>query len=240
MYSRNTDITYIIAYVLVIVTFSYIFIPSLWLFLFSIDSGMNHIDRVYPYQQDRKPLHDHPVLIYIHMYANIIALGIQISLLWLHPPMISKVIHRRLAWTYTFLVITGTSASILYASKQSYGNDGGRSGTFAFGVMALATFYTLATSLYCICVRRDAVLHREWSIRNFAVLFGNGVLFRVLANTYLVYMARWGSDFYATWCQMIYLSWLGPLFIAEQYLAWERSRSHITLSDHKPDQQKAF
>ena len=118
----------------------------------------------------------------------------------------------------------GTTSSIAYASNQNYGNDGGKSGTFAFGIMALATFSTLATALYYIYIRRDATLHREWALRNFAVLFGNGVVFRLLANTYLVYMVSCGAEFYAAWCQMIYLAWMLPLFGAELYLAWERSR----------------
>ena len=98
-------VAYTLAYALALATFAYVFLPSLWLFLFGVESGMNHIDRVYPYPQARKPLHEHPALIYTHMYANIIALGIQLSLLSLHPPTISKTVHRRLAWTYTLLVI---------------------------------------------------------------------------------------------------------------------------------------
>jgi pimeloyl-ACP methyl ester carboxylesterase len=222
-WAETRIVTYGIAYALTVASFAIVFIPVLWLFLHGIERGMDHIDRVYPYPQARKPLHDHPALIYIHMYANIMALGLQISLLHFHPPTISKVLHGGLAWTYTILVTTGTLASIAYASKQSYGSDGGKSGTFAFGVMALATFGTLATSLYYVYIQRDVKLHREWSLRNFAVLFGNGIVFRLLANTYLVYMIRWGADFYSTWCQMIYLSWLLPLFATEQYLAWERS-----------------
>lgn len=218
------NLTYSIAYSLTIVCFTIIFIPALWHFSFGVEAGMTHIDRLYPYPQSRQPLHEHPVLIYLHIYANIVALGIQIALLSLHPPSISIRVHSRLAWTYTILVTAGTVSSIYYASHQNYGSDHGRSGTFAFSMMALATLSTLATSLYYGYVRRDAMLHREWSIRNFAVLFGNGVIFRLLANTYLVYMARWGADFYASWCQMIYLSWIGPLFLAEQYLARERSR----------------
>jgi hypothetical protein len=135
-------------------------------------------------------------------------------------------------------VTTGTLASLAYASKQSYGSDGGKSGTFAFAVMAFATFATLLTSLYYICIQGDAKLHRKWSIRNFAVLFGNGVVFRLLANTYLVYMIRWGADFYSAWCQMIYLSWLLPLFAAEQYLAWERSSRLIIHLPPEPAQKK--
>lgn len=224
MYQSKSNITFTVAYALAIVAFSYIFIPPLWLFLHGIESGMNYVDRIYPYIQPRKPLHDNPILIYTHMYSNISALGLHICLLRLHPPNVSNTLHSRLAWTYTGLVTIGTTAGILYASRQSYGSDGGKSGTFAFGVMALATFCTLATTLWNIYVRRDAVLHREWALRNFAILFGNGVIFRLLANTYLVYMPRWGADFYATWCQMIYLAWMLPLFVAEQYIAWERSR----------------
>lgn len=214
-----------IAYTIAIVTFIYFFIPSSWLFLSGIESGMNYIDRIYPYPQPRKPFHDSPTLIYTHMYSNTIALGLHICLLRFHPPTVSKFVHRRLAWTYTVFVTIGTVASIFYASRQSYGNDGGKSGTFAFGVMAFATLSTLATTLYNIYVRRDPVLHREWAVRNFAILFGNGVIFRVLANTYLVWMTElWKADFYAAWCQMIYLAWILPLGVAEQYLALERSR----------------
>ena len=213
-----------LAYGTTIILFSYYFIPPLWLFLYGVESGMNYIDRIYPYIQARKPLHDNPVLIYVHMYANVAALGLHICLLRFHPPHVSKASHRRLACAYTALVTPGTLASIVYASKQNYGNDGGRSGTLAFGVMTLATLTTLATALYYIYIRRDGILHREWAIRNFAVLFGNGVVFRVLANTYLVYVPLWGADFYASWCQMIHLAWMLPLFVAEQYLAWERSK----------------
>ncbi len=223
--------SYTIAYTLIVIIFVCLFIPSIWLFLQGIERGMDHIDRVYPYPQPRKPLHDHPALIYIHMYANITALGLLIALLRIHPPTISKHLHARLAWTYIAFVTTGTIASIAYASKQSYGSDGGLSGTFAFAIMALATFTTLITSLYNLFIRKDMRLHREWAIRNFAVLFGNGVVFRVLANTYLVYMTRLGADFYATWCQMIYLSWLLPLFCADQYLAWERSAELVVHGD---------
>lgn len=201
------------------------FIPPLWLFLNGIESGMNYVDRLYPYPQPRKPFHDNPLLIYTHMYANISALGLHLLLLRFHPPTVTKTTHSRLAWIYTSLVTTGTIASIFYAREQDYGNDGGVSGTFAFGVMAAATFSTLLTSLYYILVRGDATLHREWSIRHFAVLFGNGVVFRLLANTYLVFMLSVGADFYASWCQMIYLSWIVPFFVADQYLSWERSRS---------------
>ena len=163
------------------------------------------------------------MLIYLHIYANIVALGVQIALLSLHPYKVSLAVHSRLAWMYTISVTSGTVSSIFYASHQDYGSDAGKSGTVAFGAMAFATLATLATSLYYGYVHRDAVLHREWSIRNFAILFGNGVIFRLLANTYLPCMTRWGADFYASWCQMIYLSWFGPLFVAEQYLAWEKS-----------------
>jgi hypothetical protein len=186
---------------------------------------MKYVDYSYPYPQPRKPLHDNPLLIYIHMYCNIIALGLQISLLWLHPPRVSKTVHRRLSWTYSVLVTIGTLDSFVYASKQDYGNDHGKSGTFAFGIMASATMYTLATALFYACIRPCATLHREWSVRNFAVLFGNGVVFRFLANTYLVHMPQWGADFYASWCQMIYLAWLVPLSVAEQYISWERSKT---------------
>jgi hypothetical protein len=225
MYQSKSNVPSTVAYALAIVTFTYIFVPPLWLFLHGgIESGMNYIDRIYPYPQPRKPLHDNPGYIYTHMYANIIALGLHICLLRLHPPTVSKAFHSRLAWAYAILVTIGTSSSIAYASKQSYGNDGGKSGTFAFGIMALATFSTLTTALYYIYIRRDATLHREWALRNFAILFGNGVIFRLLANTYLVYMARCEADFYAAWCQMIYLAWMLPLFVAEQYIAWERSK----------------
>jgi hypothetical protein len=224
MYQSKSNIPWTVAYAVAIVAFTYLFIPPLWLFLHGIESGMNYIDRNYPYIQPRKPLHDNPIFIYTHMYANTIALGLHICLLRLHPPTVSKTFHSRLAWTYTVLVTIGTVASIAYASNQSYGNDGGKSGTFAFGVMALATISTLTTALFYIYIRRDATLHQEWALRNFAILFGNGVIFRLLANTYLVYMPRWGADFYSTWCQMIYLAWMLPLFVAEQYIAWERSR----------------
>ena len=225
MYQSKSNVVSTIAYALAILTFTYTFVPPLWLFLYGgIEAGMNYIDRIYPYPQSRKPFYDNTIYIYTHMYANITALGLHICLLRFHPPAVSKTFHRRVAWTYTVLVTIGTTSSIAYASKQSYGNDGGRSGIFAFSIMALATFSTLITALYYIYVRRDATLHREWALRNFAVLFGNGVVFRLLANTYLVYMARWGADFYASWCQMIYLAWMVPLFVAEQYIAWERSR----------------
>jgi hypothetical protein len=224
MYHTKPNLPSIIAYTLAIAAFTYIFIPPLCLFLSGIESGMNYIDRNYPYAQPRKPLHDNPILIYTHMYFNTFALGLHLCLLRFHPPRVSKIVHRRIAWTYTVSVTIGTTASIFYASNQPYGNDGGKSGTFAFGIMALATFSTLITALYYIYIRGDPILHREWALRNFAILFGNGVIFRVLANTYLVYMPRWGADFYASWCQMIYLAWMLPLFVAEQCIARERSR----------------
>lgn len=213
-----------------LLAFAYIFLPLLWLFSQGIDSGMTHVDRVYPYPQPRIPFHKNPILIYTHMYANILALGIQLVILgYFHPPNVSKVFHRRLAWTYTSLVVPGTVASIFYARHQPYGSDGGKAGTFAFSMMALVTLFTLFTALYYILINRNPVLHREWAIRNSAVLFGNGVIFRVLANTYLPWMVEetaggGRADFYASWCQMIYLAWMLPLAGAEQYLAWERSR----------------
>jgi hypothetical protein len=209
-------------YFAITLTYSILFLPSLWLFLHGIEPGMNHVDCTYPYPQSREPLYKNPLLIYTHIYANILALGIQISLLYLHPPNISISLHSCLAWAYTFLVILGTSASIVYASRQNYGNDGGRSGFFAFSIMAFVTFYTLCMTLWYGLVKRDKGLHREWALRNSAVLYGNGVLFRILANTFLVRMEGWGADFYACWCQMIYLSWIGPLIIVEGYLSWER------------------
>jgi hypothetical protein len=213
-----------VCYFAITLIYSSFFFPSLWLFLGGIEPGMKHVDRTYPYPQPREPLYKNPLIIYTHFYANILALGIQISLLYLHPPNISKSLHSRLGWTYTLLVIIGTSVSVLYASKQNYGNDGGKSGFFAFSVMAFATFYTLFITHWYGFVKGDKVLHREWALKNFAVLYGNGVLFRVLANTFLVRMERWGADFYACWCQMIYLSWVGPLVVVERYLSWERER----------------
>lgn len=220
----NMSIAHTTAYTLGILTFGIIFVPVLWLFLSGIESGMDHVDRVYPYPQPRKPFHEHPVLIYVHMYSNIMASAIQWTLLALHPPVVSKRVHATLAWTYTPLVIVGSTAAIAYASQQDYGNDRGKSGTFAFSVMAFVTLSSLATTHYYMHLHRDPALHREWAIRNFAILFGNGVIFRLLANTYLVWMTDWGCDFYATWCQMIYLAWIVPLLVAEQYLGWERSR----------------
>jgi hypothetical protein len=223
MYHSKSKLLSSAAYASAITAFAYIFIPGLWLFLSGIEPGMDWVDHIYPYPQPRKPFYDNPVLIYIHMYANIIALGLHFCLLRWHPPTVSKTIHRRLAWTYTIFVNLGTGASILYASRQSYGKDGGKAGTFAFAIMALVTISSLLTVLWHIYVRRDATLHREWALRNFAILFGNGVIFRLLANTYLIYMPRWGADFYASWCQMIYLAWMLPLGVTEWYLSWERS-----------------
>ena len=224
MYQSKPNFLAIAAYAFAAITFAYIFIPGLWLFLSGIEPGMNWVDRIYPYAQPRKPFHDNTVLIYTHMYANTIALGLHFCLLRWHPPTVSKAIHRRLAWTYTIFVTLGTGASIFYASRQNYGNDGGKAGTFAFSIMACATITTLLTALWHIYVRRDATLHREWALRNFAILFGNGVIFRLLANTYLIYMPRRGADFYASWCQMIYLAWMLPLGVAEWHLSWERSK----------------
>lgn len=223
MHQSASNITLSIAYALAIAAFTYIFLPPLWLFLHSIESGMNWIDHLYPQPQSRQPLHENPLLIYTHMYANIIALGLHFCLLRWHPPAVSKSFHRRVAWTYAVFVTTGTVASIFYASRQSYGSDGGKAGTLAFGVMATATLSTLGTALFHIYGWRDGTLHREWALRNFAILFGNGVVFRGLANTYLVWMVRFGADFYASWCQMIYLAWMLPLFVAEWYISWERS-----------------
>ena len=197
------------------------------LFAVSIDTAFEHlVDRIYPYPQQRQPLRQHPFLIYAHIYCNGIALLIgSLQLLytsrqWIrsHPSL-----HSLLGYAYVGCLTAGSAAAVLYARHQQYGGDrdGGFAGQLSFGFMAAACCLPAWSGLLYQLCWKDSRTHSEWMMRSYACLFGSFFVFRLLARVYLPLC----PDRYSAWLPMVFMSWLIPLWLTEQYIAFRTSQS---------------
>jgi hypothetical protein len=204
-----------------------LFLPQLYLFLFGIDSGFIIVDRLYPHPQPREPFRRHPGLIYAHIYLSAAALFLalaQTSTTAITVTTSTRTTfnsrqrrHTVLGWLYLACLTLGAAAGVSYAWLQGYGSDGGVGASVAFTGLALAGVVPAWLALWCALVRRDRAAHGLWMSRSVAALWGASVFFRVLANTYLVWVARVSADIYPGWVAMIWMSWVVPVAALELY-----------------------
>lgn len=202
-----------------------LFLPQLYLFLFGIDSGFIIVDRLYPHPQSREPFRRHPALIYAHIYLSAAALFLALaqtsttatSTTLTPNTWHSQRRHTVLGWLYLVCLTLGAAAGVTYAWLQGYGSDGGVGASVAFTGLALAGVVPAWLALWCALVRRDRAAHGLWMSRSVAALWGASVFFRVLANTYLVWVSRVSADIYPGWVAMIWMSWVIPVAALELY-----------------------
>lgn len=221
-----------------------LFLPQLVAFLFGIDSGFDVVDRIYPQPQPREPFRQHPYLIYTHMYLNAAALFssiVQMSLLMTNTAKgrnrnyrpAGSMGHMVLGWLYFISLSLGTPAALAYAWQQSYGSDGGLGASVGFTGIAMGSAIFAWLAVWCLFVKQDRAEHSLWMTRSFAAVLGSSVFFRVLANTFLVWIARRSTDIYPGWVAMIWMSWLIPLTSFEVYRVLTASSKPYALHINK-------
>lgn len=152
---------------------------------------------------------------YVMLYTHITTAIIAISIGWLQ--FISKLraksyrLHKIIGRIYSgCIVFSGISGIYL-----SFYAIGGLISTFGFLMLSLAWLYTLYQAIKSIVVRKDAVTHKKWMTRNFALTFA-----AVTLRIYLpVSMLLFGTEYFNEYYQVIaWLCWVPNLFVAELIL----------------------
>lgn len=147
----------------------------------------------------------HPVGIYTHVFASVVAL--------LLGPLQSSnalrrrslVVHRRLGSAYVLVVLIGGLAG-LYMARFAYGGLPGRLGFAALAVLWLVTAVRATVAI----ARGDIAGHRRWFARNLALTFAAVTLRLYVPLSYLV-----GADFARAYPVIAWLCWVPNLAVVE-------------------------
>ncbi|MEO1008277.1 MAG: DUF2306 domain-containing protein [Planctomycetota bacterium] len=160
------------------------------------------------------------------VYAHIF--GAMVTLLlgpWQFLPAIRRrwrAAHRWMGRAYLGLgVLVGGGAGLIL----SFSAFGGLPSRIGFATLAVAFLLTGAAALSAI-LDRDAVAHRRWMVRNFAL-----ALAAVTLRIQLGLGAASGIPFEVYYPWLAWTSWLPNLVAAEVFLWWRSHRAHhATLS----------
>jgi len=185
-------------------------------FLISFDLGFYILKFIYTAEQDKEPFLKAPNSIHIHIYFNATALLCGILQLNERLKKWDISLHRTLGWIYFCCTNIGAIAAIIFATSRTYGDDNGFAGSVSFLFMALASVIPCNTGVYYIVIENKPNKHRDWMLRSFASMFGASFLFRVLSRLYLPLAPK----FYTAWISLIWMSWVIPLWIIEQYISY--------------------
>jgi len=110
-----------------------------------------------------------PDLWFTILWLHAISSGIAITVGWFQ--FIKRIrirrpqVHRMIGLLYSGMVAVGGVTGMYLACYAS----GGWSGKTGFMILAIIWLYTLYRSLNSILVHRNAMLHRHWMIRNYAL-----------------------------------------------------------------------
>ncbi len=190
-------------------------------FSVSTDAAFTLLNIIYPNQQDPTHYLKNPTPIRIHIYLNALSLIIGVFQFLNRTPVL---VHKYLGYCYVTLLTIGSVGAIQFALGREFGTDGGFAAQFSFTWMAIASVLPALIGTFQIVFLNDVLAHKKWMHRSYACLFGSGVLFRVLANTYLPLAPS--HSVYPAWIAMIWLSWVAPMIVMEIYLSVQ-DRKHL-------------
>jgi len=134
----------------------------------------------------------------------------------------NRPLHRRLGLAYV-ACSSMTGLSGVYMAGYSYG---GFVTHLGFGLLGCATFVT-ALKAYFHIRSREVAPHREWMIRNFALIFA-----AVTLRIELPLLAIWLKEFDAPYAIVSWLCWVPNLLFAEWYVRRSRRTAGAELPTH--------
>lgn len=127
--------------------------------------------------------------------------------------------HRLLGWIYCSAVLLGWCASVWIAPHSQTG------WIAASGFLALGAAWIVTTSMAVnFILRRDAVRHRRWMIRSYA-LTSAAITLRLYLP--LIFAFHW--PFSSAYPAIAWLCWIPNALAVELYLALAPTPSHFTL-----------
>lgn len=162
----------------------------------------------------RTSFETHRTGIYVHVFASAIALSIGPLQFSSRVRLVRPHLHRWLGRLYLGIgVLVGGLAGLLMAF-HAYGGTIGRLG---FGALASMWLYT-GLRAYVAIRARDAVSHRRWMMRNFALTFA-----AVTLRLWLPATIASGVPFDLAYPAVAWLCWVPNLVVAELLLRPARS-----------------
>jgi hypothetical protein len=210
-------------------------IAHLVCFAVSIECGFTYVVHyVYHIPQDPAPFYTHPHLIYLHMYGSGVALliGLVQCIMADSPPssirtgamcvgVTKRNVHIAMGGVYLTTLTVGTLAAVMYAMKQSYGDDGGVAAQISFAAMGLASLLPAWMGFVAYLLGNPRA-HRLLMERSILCLFSSFVVFRLLARFLLPLLLSLTShsSSYGSWVMLLCLSWALPLVIFEAFRAF--------------------
>lgn len=154
--------------------------------------------------------------IFTHALFASIALGI--GPLQFHRGLLVRyvAVHRMLGKIYVISAILGSGIIGLYMATYSFG---GWITHLGFGTLAVLT--TLTTGVAYLKIRQgEVMIHREWMIRSFALIFAAVTLRLWLPLLILIYKGAFAPAYlWVSW-----ISWVPNLLVVEWYIRRTRGR----------------
>jgi uncharacterized membrane protein len=148
----------------------------------------------------------HPVGIYTHAFASIVALTLGPFQLSSHLRQTRTQLHRWLGRTYLGVGVLGGGVAGLYMSQFAFGGTVARLG---FATLAACWLYSGLRAF--LAIRRGAIDgHRRWMVRNFSLTFA-----AVTLRLYLPASMAAGIDFSLAYAIIAWLCWVPNLVFAE-------------------------
>jgi uncharacterized membrane protein len=156
-----------------------------------------------------------PWAIYAHAFFAAIALFL--GPLQFHRGLLLKqrTLHRTLGKVYIISAIVGAGFAGGFLSLHSFG---GWSTHLGFGLLSLLTAVTTFVAYLRIRERR-VVLHREWMIRSYSLIFAAVTLRLWLPVLAIVFQGQFSPAYVV----VAWLSWVPNLLLAELFIARSRS-----------------
>lgn len=156
-----------------------------------------------------------PDLWFTILWLHAISSGLAITVGWIQ--FVERIrirrpqVHRIIGLFYSGMVTVGGATGMYLAWYAS----GGWSGKTGFMVLAIVWLYTLCRSLNSILVHRNAMLHRHWMIRNYALTCA-AIALRIYAPLAGVLLGI--TDTEVSFIVIGWLCWVPNLLIAEMLI----------------------
>ena len=148
----------------------------------------------------------HPVGIYTHVFASIVALTLGPFQFSSHLRQTRTPVHRWLGRAYLGVGVLGGGLAGLYMSRFAFGGTVVRLG---FATLAVCWLYSGLRAF--LAIRRGAIdEHRRWMVRNFSFTFA-----AVTLRLYLPASMVAGIDFSVAYPVIAWLCWVPNLVFAE-------------------------
>lgn len=166
------------------------------------------------YQELGDVLRQHPAMLYIHVLAAMLTLIIGPFQFLRGFRTRNPRFHRTLGKIYLVMVLIG-GVSAIYLAQFSFAGIGSRLGFSVQGGLLLFTGYMAFSHIR----RGEVQTHREWMIRNYALIFG-AVTLRIYIRTFFAFGLTL-PDFHAI---NAWLCWVPNLLVAEWIIRRTRVR----------------